>query len=335
MLIAFFERRSRLVLALALVAATAGSIAIGLNDRDDREYCDHCGGVDESWDVASVRAVRTRPGARSDGHIAGRLYGQTSVAFVELHPFANGDRAGDVKHVAVDGDGFFDFGPMPAGAYQLVATRGGQPISAVVLARTDFDAVNEWQDGADVELVEQGCRSREILVTDIAGRPITGARIVVGGVPFWTPDAHGLARVCLIPDDPVELVAVAPGYASNRGFAYRDTDSYVHIVLADAADAPRTMAIDHGETFLAVIRGRVTCHGVLRPFTRVAYGDDATRTRADGSFVLALALGHRRDEWPPGLRVGPALDADSVLHMPRFQGGLADRVELVSCPRGE
>ena len=329
MLVAFIERRWRGVLALAILAATAGSIAIAASERDDRldDRCDHCG-------VVVAQDYEPGPpwlaGARWH-RIAGQFHGHTRGLRIALRAVAGGGAAWHGMETTIGADGLFDFGPRPAGEYELIAMRDGVPFSDVALVRTDREAFNEWQDGDDVELVQWSCRPREVLVTDTDEAPIAGANIFVGGVRAWTTDTHGIAETCLVLDDPVEVIVRAGGHATGHAFLFADTETRLHVRLQPAVDASGAI-VDRDGTPIA---------GALVELSAVHSGPDvvdAAVTGDDGSFTLSLArdsgpyrvtVRRGSTRWDAGTISASETGARLVIHGPGIAEPSVPRLERV------
>jgi hypothetical protein len=202
--------------AIVPFAVALGVAAVGaaFDDAGDggRTVCECT--VDGAPPESLVASHAPRPIA---GHVYGRWADGTYVTLRLADPYAEQWKGRDAY---VQPDGSFDFGVLPAAAYQLVASRRGEIVSRVVRVRTDGLVRNEWQDGEDVEVYADTCAHHTIRVVDAAsGAPIAGATLRLGGVRRWTTDREGTTDSCVVGDGSgAVLIVGAPDRASQALF---------------------------------------------------------------------------------------------------------------------
>jgi hypothetical protein len=220
----------------------------------------------------------SQPGAR-DRRIAGRVvYAGAPVEGARVTLGGQLTSAGAMEEIEVvtGGDGTFDFGEWPAGAWFVNATARGL---ASDMKRLYLDDPNSRPVPDRLELVLRDCKAGvRGLVEDASGGPIVGAKVTVSGKgrEQVETDAQGRYGVCTQPG-PVNVHVVAAEYASGTA----KVDAYAR-VTQDFALVPGL-----------AIRGRVVAAADGSPIASslvlTSDGDSGAKpavTADDGSFVV-------------------------------------------------
>jgi len=122
-------------------------------------------------------------------------------------------------------DGWFDFGELRVGRYDLFAVTPGETSRSFLVENRDPSA-------AAVRVELAACTTFASAVGDAHGVPVAGAQLDISGVHVATTDAAGRFRVCFLPGSAPPVVR-APGYAAEP-LALRDGVLVRDVRLADS-----------------------------------------------------------------------------------------------------